>query len=80
MKKMNVKNKDVNEIVEGFKVAAATAVELVAVIIAIPAKIMLVVAKGLNATAQKLVGGKDNEVVSVSDEKNTDIIAEITDV
>ena len=80
MKKMRIeKNKDVSEIVEGFKVAAATAVELVAVIIAIPAKIMLVVAKGLNGVAQKLVGGKDDEVAQAVD-PDQELIAEITDV
>lgn len=81
MKKMRIKrNKDVDEIVSGLKVAGAAALEFVAMVIAIPARIMLLVAKGLDGVAQKLAGTEDIEVIDHVDVKNSDIIAEITDV
>ena len=79
MKKMRIKNNEVNEIVEGLKVAAAAAVMFIAMVIAIPAKIVLLVAKSLDATAQKLAGGKDAEVITNVD-NDRDIIKEIADV
>lgn len=80
MKKMKVKNQEVNEIMNGLKAAGAAAIEFVAIVIAIPARIVLALAKWMDGVAQKLARNADNEVVTRANPERDDILAEITDV
>ncbi len=80
MKKMKVRNREVYEILDGLKGAAATAIGFVAITIAIPAKIVLVLSRWLMGVATKLAGGAGNEVVVRVDPERGDILEEITEV
>lgn len=80
MKKMKVKNQEVNEIVKALKAAGAAAIEFVAIVIAIPARIVLALAKWMDGMAQKLARTATNEVITKVDTERDDILAEITDV
>lgn len=80
MKKMKIKNQEVNEIAKALKIAAAAGIEFVVVVIAIPARIVLVLAKWMDGVAQKLAGGSTHEVVTRVDPEREDILAEIADV
>lgn len=80
MKKMKVKNQEVNEILAGLKTAAAAAIGFVAIVVAIPARIVLAVARVMMNVATKMAGGADNETVTRVDPERDDILAEIADV
>lgn len=80
MKKMKIKNEEVNEIVNGLKAAGAAGIEFIAIIIAIPAKIVLALAKWMDGVAQKLARSADNEVVTRVSPERDDILTEIADV
>lgn len=78
MKKMKNRSKETNELIMALKMAAACAIEFVAIIIAIPAKIVLGISGVMAKIATKLAGGK-SEIIQrgMSDEE---VIAEIADV
>lgn len=79
MKKMNKIRKEPNELIVALKVAAACAVEFTAIIIAIPAKIMLGISGLMAKMALKLAGGR-GEVVQTVGMTDEEIITEIADV
>lgn len=78
MKKMKNRNKETHELIMALRLATACAIEFVAIVIAIPAKIVLGISGVMAKIATKLAGNK-SEVVqrSMTDEE---VIAEISDV
>lgn len=80
MKKMKIKNEEVIEIGKALKAACATAIEFVAIVIAIPARIMLALAKWMDGCAHKLVRTAGVEVITRVGPERDDIIEEIADM
>lgn len=80
MKKMNIKNREVKEIVSALKSAAAAAIGLVALIIGIPAKIVLGVSGWMIDVAAKMVDGEVEKTHARVNPERDDILVEIADV
>ena len=80
MKKMNIKNREVNEIMSALKTAAAAAIGFVALIIGIPAKIVLAMSGWMIDVATKMVDGEDEKALVRVDPERDDILVEIADV
>lgn len=80
MKKMkNNRSKEPNELIVALKMAAACAIEFTAIIIAIPAKIMLGISKWLAKKAVKLAGGRP-EIIQRQVINDEAFITEIIDM
>ena len=80
MKKMNIKNREVNEIMSALKTAAAAAICFVALIIGIPAKIVLGLSRWMLGAGTKMVDGDVKKAQVRVDPEHDDILAEIADV
>lgn len=79
MKKMKKnRNKEANELIMALKMAAACAIEFIAIIVAIPAKIMLGISKWLAKKAVKLAGGRP-EIIQQTVISDETFITEIID-
>lgn len=79
MKKMKIQSKETKELVMALKMAAACAVEFTAIVIAIPAKIVLGIS-GCMAKAATKLAGNPRETTKQGGMTDEEIITEIADV
>lgn len=78
MAKKKIRDKKPNELVVALKLAAACAIEFVAIIVAIPARIMLDITAWMAKKAVKLAGG-NSEIIQQRVVDDDNLIAEIID-